>query len=389
MANQKPTNNKKIALTGTAGAVIVIILLVLSQLTGIDFLSLLSGTNTPAPTATFTPAAVAAVPADAEWAIYFTEPTGGEVVSGGVDEALVALIDDTESTLDIAAFEWNLDSLTDAVLRAEERGVNVRMVVDDEHTLEDDDATIEAILDAEIPVVNDDRGPFMHYKYMIFDGDAVWSGSWNFTINGTFANNNNGIFIRHPGVAAAFTADFEQMFIEKRFTMKKDPGLETHTFSFTDGTEVEVYFSPQDKEMMEQRIIDEIMGADEAVRVMSFVVTLDNIGYALLDRHGEGVIVQGLFDQLGAQGTYSEMPPLFCAEVAVREDGNPRIMHHKVIIIDDDTVITGSFNFSSNALNDNNENLLIIRSPEVTARYLSEFAQRWQEGTSPEGIACD
>jgi phosphatidylserine/phosphatidylglycerophosphate/cardiolipin synthase-like enzyme len=63
-------------------------------------------------------------------------------------------------------------------------------------------------------------------------------------------------------------------------------------------------------------------------------------------------------------------------------DGNPRKMHHKVIIIDESIVITGSHNFSRNADEKNDENVLIIYSPRLAKEYLIEFSRLREIGTN-------
>jgi phosphatidylserine/phosphatidylglycerophosphate/cardiolipin synthase-like enzyme len=50
-------------------------------------------------------------------------------------------------------------------------------------------------------------------------------------------------------------------------------------------------------------------------------------------------------------------------------------MHHKVMIIDDRIILTGSYNFSANAENLNDENLLVIHDPGIASAYLDEFAR--------------
>jgi len=57
----------------------------------------------------------------------------------------------------------------------------------------------------------------------------------------------------------------------------------------------------------------------------------------------------------------------------VRLDGNPRNMHHKVILIDDNIVIFGSYNFTANAEMKNDENLLVIHNAEIANQFLEEF----------------
>jgi phosphatidylserine/phosphatidylglycerophosphate/cardiolipin synthase-like enzyme len=71
------------------------------------------------------------------------------------------------------------------------------------------------------------------------------------------------------------------------------------------------------------------------------------------------------------QGT--EYDPFRQAGLDVRLDGNPGLMHHKVIILDRSIVIAGSYNFSASAEERNDENVVIIYNPDVAAQYLAEF----------------
>ncbi len=82
------------------------------------------------------------------------------------------------------------------------------------------------------------------------------------------------------------------------------------------------------------------------------------------------------------------MTPLYCAGHDVRQDGNSYTMHHKVIIIDDHTTLIGSFNFSANATDSNDENLMVVRNPDVAAQYIAEFERRFAEASPPDEIVC-
>ncbi|HXQ35339.1 MAG TPA: phospholipase D-like domain-containing protein, partial [Anaerolineales bacterium] len=70
--------------------------------------------------------------------------------------------------------------------------------------------------------------------------------------------------------------------------------------------------------------------------------------------------------------------------VPVRRDGNPSFLHHKVIVVDERIVITGSLNFSTNAEESNDENVIIIDNPEIARLYTQEFDRVWNLGTDPE-----
>ena len=60
-------------------------------------------------------------------------------------------------------------------------------------------------------------------------------------------------------------------------------------------------------------------------------------------------------------------------KIEVYTDGNPYVMHHKVILLDDRLTIFGSFNFSQNADRDNDENLLIVDDPQFATQFEQEF----------------
>jgi phosphatidylserine/phosphatidylglycerophosphate/cardiolipin synthase-like enzyme len=59
-------------------------------------------------------------------------------------------------------------------------------------------------------------------------------------------------------------------------------------------------------------------------------------------------------------------------------------MHHKVIIIDDETVILGSYNFSRSAEISNDENVLIIHDPAVASLFVEEFGRIYQQARTAE-----
>ena len=94
----------------------------------------------------------------------------------------------------------------------------------------------------------------------------------------------------------------------------------------------------------------------------------------MVKKSQEGVQVSGIFEEEQTRSNRgTEYDRLDVAGLDIHLDGNPRNMHHKVIIIDDAIVITGSYNFSNNAETSNDENLLVIHDPQVAAYYAKEF----------------
>jgi phosphatidylserine/phosphatidylglycerophosphate/cardiolipin synthase-like enzyme len=138
-----------------------------------------------------------------------------------------------------------------------------------------------------------------------------------------------------------------------------------------DGIQVENYFSPVDS--VTQKLIQSVQSAKRSIRFIIFTYTDRDLAAAMIERMQAGVDVQGVIENRGA--SQGALVPLFCAKVPVKVDGNKYTMHHKVIIIDDGIVITGSFNFTRSADTANDDNVLIIHSPAVAALYLQEFAR--------------
>ena len=63
--------------------------------------------------------------------------------------------------------------------------------------------------------------------------------------------------------------------------------------------------------------------------------------------------------------------------MSVKKDTNKYKMHHKVFIIDNETVVTGSFNPTASAENKNDENIIIIKDKNIAGSFLKEFDRLW------------
>ncbi len=139
-----------------------------------------------------------------------------------------------------------------------------------------------------------------------------------------------------------------------------------------DGSDLEVYFSPEDG--TSARLIELIGGARKEIQFLAYSFTSDEIAAAMIERAKAGVMIAGVMDESQVHSnTGTEFEHLQSAGIALRLDGNPDKMHHKVIVIDRKIVITSSYNFSASAENINDENTLVIHNADLSERYLTEF----------------
>jgi len=116
-------------------------------------------------------------------------------------------------------------------------------------------------------------------------------------------------------------------------------------------------------------IIETIAAARAGILVQAYSLTSRPIAQALIDAHQRGVSVAVLLDT--SQRTERQALAAVLAEAAIPVfiDAAHRIAHNKVMVIDDDTVITGSFNFTRSAEEANAENLLVIHDRALAQRY--------------------
>ncbi len=325
--------------------------------------------------------------------VYFTSPRYPDDDAyhhGGLDEELAAVIGQAQISVDVAAYDFDLERVTDALIAAHRRGVQVRFVT------ESDNADEQAIADlrrAGIPVVEDERdSSLMHNKFVVVDQQWVWAGSWNMTANGTYRNNNNAVLIASTALADNYTAEFEEMFTGQfgprsvadtphphiNLTVEIGAGETRREHQVA----LENYFAPEDE--IAAQIIDHIAAAQSRIRFMAFVFTSEEIAAAMLARAQAGVVVQGVVEKRNIESEYSQYERLRAAVHDVLLDGNPYILHHKVIIIDDATVILGSYNFTASAEKSNDENLLVIHDPEVAALFVAEFGRVYEQARAAD-----
>ena len=351
-------------------------------------------TDTPAPFNSSIVLPPTAVPVSTWWDVYFTDPlviNDPDVIAGSIEEKLIQLIDSAQSSIHIASFEFDLTPVAEALIAAKGRGVDVKWVTDDDSGLKADTKPGHgqfALLTAAGIEVKDDAGrsAYMHNKFWIFDNKTVWTGSTNITVSGIFEQNNNTIVIRSSDIAYIYEREFQELW-NGQFGPRAPSTLNTQ-WAILDGTSIQVLFSAEDHAV--SNLIALVNDAKVSVRFLAFSFTDYPLAKAMIDRAAVGVDVKGVYETFGSTGDAAEMKTFWCAGVPVRQDGNPSFLHDKIIIIDNSIVVTGSLNFSSNADDSNEENVVILDNAEIAALYLREFDKLWGQAhdLEPGTVTC-
>jgi len=143
---------------------------------------------------------------------------------------------------------------------------------------------------------------------------------------------------------------------------------------------MEVFFSP--KGGCTEAVVAEIDRATTSILVQAYSFTSAPIAKALVDAHERGVDVSVILDKSQESEKYSSADFVSHAGIATLIDDRHAIAHNKVMILDGQVVITGSFNFTKAAEESNAENLLVIRDGAIAGLYTQNW-RRHAEHSAP------
>jgi phospholipase D len=158
---------------------------------------------------------------------------------------------------------------------------------------------------------------------------------------------------------------------------KKEPATSLSDPVLIETSEIDLCFTPPSG--CSKIIADLISKANESIYVQAYGITSTEIVDELIYAHARGVKVRVLLDKSNLQDRYSKMKLLQEAGIDVSIDKVTGIAHNKVIIIDLQKVITGSFNFTKSADSRNTENVIMVNDKEIAGRYLQNWLSRKQK----------
>jgi len=305
-------------------------------------------------------------------------------------DAVLNIIDNSTTTLDIALYGLNSQAVVDALIEARNRGVRVRIVGHGEYATDTGYGSYYGQLQAaSMPFVLSDGLGLMHNKFIIADGVNVLTGSTNFTLTGFHYNLNNVmVFHNDIRVATAYTCKFNEMFVSRRFGLNAS-GLCGGVFNYADGITVEILFTPNQGAQYISKLVNYI-GRSDAIYGNWFGLTLDQVGTAMNNALASGTTIHAVFDATGFDGTGSEGRTLCANGANIKVENVGGKMHEKIMLFDlsDGTKVIwgGSANFSrasstgSTTYGANDENTVIVTGANAMFdEYLSYFWRVFNE----------
>lgn len=321
-----------------------------------------------------------------------------------ISQKFINRINSANYSIDLALYSLSGTvgaNIANALIAAKNRGVKVRVIGEKDNQ---GTAPWTTLKNAGITVIGDNFDPLnngmglMHNKFGIFDfrdnssflDDWVWTGSWNATDPGNTNDAQNALEIQDKSLANAYTIEFNEMWgsstdvpnsTNSRFGIRKTDNT-PHKFVISE-TPIELYFDPSDH--TSSHIGIEFEKAQYSINIAMLTFTYDYLAQLLVSKKNQGKKVRVLLDNNTDSG--NEFNYLLSNGIDIHLKGSALtgFLHHKYAIIDgenvsvDQTVITGSHNYSSSAESSNNENTLIIHSNRIANLYLQEFKSRYTE----------
>lgn len=323
---------------------------------------------------------------------YFQSQRAG--LDAQLTERLTAFIDEAKVSLDCAIYDLRHPQILAALTRAVMRKVHLRIAYDagkervgglseDPKPVGTHDALAKAGLLGHAIAVHERGRHLMHDKFVLRDGRDVWVGSANFTQGGLELQDNTCLAISSPDLVARFQTIFTELL---------EPEHRHTSSASTDRSPVRIgsvsvvpMFAPSAGEGIEHEIVSAINGSRK-IRLMAFLLSDPAILEALAPLANDPRFdIRGVYDPHGMQDVlrYSHQDrshfwfmhdPRFIAApshgFSARREQD--FMHNKTLILDDELVLTGSYNFSENA-EANDEAFLKIESAPLAAAYSAYF----------------
>lgn len=292
-----------------------------------------------------------------------------------MEKAVLAFMASATQTLDVCVYDLNVPSFAQALLAAHRRGVKVRVIIADDnaakaYAVADELAQMEKL---GILTLAHNRSGLMHNKFMIADNVHVWTGSYNLTRNCSLFNDNHAIVLESPELAENYEKEWQEIF-EKRHG-KRFAYPTPHPEVNIGGVLVHNLFTPEDD--VRGALVAEMDKATNEIAILAFSFTDKAMTEAVRRALARKVRIVIVLDSGMATHPGANTKELEKMGANVRMSPGV-LLHHKVIVVDRQTVVLGSANFSGGAFDRNDENVLIVNAPNFAQAMLREAIRCWR-----------
>ena len=308
-------------------------------------------------------------------------PPGVPNTLDNLEKTIVDYIDGAKDTLDIAVQEIDSMPIAEAIVRARQRKVSVRIVSEADYLIDDKPAAKPFLPDASLKnevnrqiqlallramswVRTDFNPKIFHQKFIIRDRVSVLTGSANFTLTDTHMNLNHLVIIDDKTVTNQYIIEFDEI-SEGKFGVHSVMMEKKPQEPVVAGVRVKVCFSPDHGPEMEimKQMLKAKLRIDFAIFTFSGSSGIDDTMLALHEK----IMIRGVLDREQGGQVWAATKPLAAAGIELYRAGKIkgiRKLHHKLMVIDDSVTIIGSFNYTEPANLYNDENIIVLGDRE-------------------------
>ena len=341
--------------------------------------------------------------------------TDGGQTPTEIARELAAFLGGAHESLDLALYDVRFETDAGALvlatlLAAQQRGITIRLVYNVDHpgpipVPPPPEMAPEAIEALPVPTRGIAGVPdLMHHKFVVRDATDVWSGSTNWT-DDSWSRQENVIVrvLGAPALARAFSLNLDELW--SRGTVEHTGRVQPRPITVDGGTEIRAWFTPEYGDALSHRVAKFLGRARSRIRIASPVLTSGPILGTLVEVVNEhrcdvaGVIdgtqVDEVFHQWATNGVSAWKIPLLRTVLEgaafsgkTTTPWTPGSLHdfmHAKVVVADDVVFVGSFNFSRSGER-NAENVLEIHDAAVADRlaaFVDEVRSRYPATTPP------
>lgn len=302
---------------------------------------------------------------------------GPDTIGGpdALEPAIIEFIAGAQKELLISVQELDHKPIADAIIEARIRGVRVQMVMEQDYLREAKPPPggktgaysinrehFVQVLQHGIDAKADYNPAIFHQKFIVRDRKAVLTGSTNFTTTGVTKNLNHVVHIHDVTVARQYAREFRDLrrgiFGRASLSNPRKP-LEDH---YVSNVRVKPLFAPD--HMPEMEFIKQMNKARERIDFAIFTFAQSSgIDDAMVIARRAGVAVRGVLDRRAANQKWAAKNTLKNGGVTLFQNKSGtgvRKVHHKLMTIDDQVTIVGSFNYTGPANLVNDENIIVL-----------------------------
>lgn len=261
----------------------------------------------------------------------------------------VQAIDEAKDSIRLIIYSLRDKKVINALKRAADRGVDIQIVCDKNAS-----SGVTKKLGSKVQTTYRKGKGLMHLKILVIDHQRIFLGSANLTTASLKMHGNLVYGLESEALAEYLVDKFENL--------KKVGLIEPLPYAVLpfEDQKMEMWLFP-DNENGVDKIKQLLRSAKKSVKIAMFTWTRYDLADAVISAYHKGLDVEVVLDRNASQGVSKKIADkLSKAGIKVRVNQGDELLHHKLLIIDDETLLNGSANWTKAAFKNNDDCFLIL-----------------------------